>query len=213
MKGRRRRATVYRNPVTGRFARRGERFWSRRERRRRLARPEAVFRRRDPRTGQFTRWRIPPRAPAGASRVARRVRVLVRRIGIEEAGGILGRSPHTLRRLIRTYEAGEPLGSIITSKATLARWEKDLRPAIAVRKRVISMKTAMGIIAEDEAKGPEGLGWRLVLQRYIDREEVNQRVSDYLAAGVPPDFLKIVYDEEEEMYRIAKAKVSPGGGK
>lgn len=197
----------YRNPATGRFARRGERVRVRG--RWRNARPEKGWVRRDRETGQFARWRPTPKAPAGSAKIGKQVWQLIRRVGVEQAADLIGRSQKSVQRLANAWEAGKPLGAIIPSEATLARWQKDLRPAAVVIKKIVSIDEARAIIAQDEARGPEGLGWRLTLQRFVDRDEVNLRASDYIAGGVPGDLVRIVYDRGEGMYRIIKAKASP----
>lgn len=134
---------------------------------------------------------------------------LVWRVGIEQAADIMGRSQRSVKRLADAWEAGKPLGAIIPNKATLARWQKDLLPAAVVVKQVLSIDEARAVIAQDEEREEEGQGWRLIPQRFVDRDEVNLRVSDYIAMGVPKDLVRIVYDKEEGMYRIIKAKYSP----
>lgn len=143
------------------------------------------------------------RAPPGARAVAQRVVRLVEREGLEGAAALLDRAPRTVERLVRAAVRDEPLGPIIPSRAALERWQ-DRLDAARVSRRAVSTPEDIRRLQRLQPT----LGWRMMLQVYPFRSEVDAAAADYVAAGVPADQIRIV--RVPGGYRIAKTKWSPG---
>jgi len=114
--------------------------------------------------------------------------------------------PKTVRRLIRAVEEDRPIADLIPTERALERWRRELDLVAAVTAPTITPETAARIIETQ----PE-MEWRIRPWRFKFLDEAQQRISDYAAAGVPSQWIRLIYDPEEEEWAIMVATETPPG--
>jgi hypothetical protein len=122
------------------------------------------------------------------------------------AGQITIHAEPTLRRLVRAVEEDRPIAEVIPTAGSLERWRQDLSALATAMAPTITPETAERLIDTQ----PE-MEWRIRPWRFPFFDEVQVKVSEYVHAGVPPQWIRIIWFPDEEMWGFMVATETPPG--